>query len=669
MSSQNSIALPFSTIFTLIDSHSQVGMGVIKCSSGGTNESPGSDVNCESGSGQICKKDNSSYHVGAFSSNEANNGALLWSFELVYKVSGSGLYSQFINYGDYVRIRNYHPDFTKNCTSDTTSSCIAYYITSPECGSDTNHPMYMSSSKNSNQIFKLTTQPSKQEIDGSPTPSGAQIAFEQRGTVSPWEGNFLYTNATNTSGWVMSLNSSESSLWTLAPTYGVCFLPSEWDQNMYYISGLEWGDENYGKLFVANDCSDIPSCSTSEYDSSPMEAEPSAAGARYIVPWAHNWTSCLSFVCPPDEVMNCPYFCKGNWNDQISNTYNQTMCCSGLLSSSNTCHPSYCPQNTGGIPNKNSAYGSGAVTCAEIMTEECTPENWSGENSSQAYLQQACDSFITQAPSSPAQTVAQAAVESFYAKGSGNDPTTDSLFVRKAIDLCNLFPGMCDETLTKTCKKYQWSDLDPEKWISSSRASFDPYGTNLIDTCGCFMEFDQYVCEDENGTPDSTCKSGSGRVSRTCNAVCGMPNAVKPFDSDTEEFEQCGGATCIIDQVTFDQVNSSSGGFSLTQACSESGQGPYICYLGNDINLEGSGYGNVEIQQNCDVCYIFDPNDTAQRPIQVDCAGGGHLTPPSPPDIPQIVGNAVSFGQNLKWYLLVAGIIVILAMVIVLFML
>ena len=93
MSSPNSIALPYSTIFTLIDSHSQVGMGVVKCSSGGTNESPGSNTNCESGSGQICKKDNSYYHVGSFSSNEANNGALLWSFELVSKVSGSGISS------------------------------------------------------------------------------------------------------------------------------------------------------------------------------------------------------------------------------------------------------------------------------------------------------------------------------------------------------------------------------------------------------------------------------------------------------------------------------------------------------------------------------------------------------------------------------------------------
>jgi hypothetical protein len=296
------------------------------------------------------------------------------------------------------------------------------------------------------------------------------------------------------------------------------------------------------------------------------------------------------------------------------------------------------------------------------MMVNCTYKNWSEPDSENTYKSDACDSYIANGDPSASSSVALQAVTDFledYTPKSGrNHP-----FSRKLITLCSQFPGLCDDILTDSCSSYKWSDLEPNQYTGGEN---DENGTNLIDTCGCFLPFDQYICRDENGNVSKNCEAGQGRISRTCGTICGMPNAIKPIDPNTSEFETCGegqGTTCVIDKVTFDSVDSSNGGFSLTQACSEAGVGPYICYLGNDIDLNGTGFGNVSIQQNCDICYTFDPNDTSKEPIRVNCSGNNssYIQGPVRGETDK---NKIEIIGKLKWIFLGVGIIILIVFIV-----
>lgn len=596
--------LSYATLFNFILGGYDEGpaaMGVIHCD-GETNATLGSSSVCSVGSDMLCST-SAKYYLGMVTTGQASNPDISISLELVSSSSGD---TQNIYYNDMVRIVGHHPDFEgTNWYVTADSSCT------------TRRALYFTPSDNLNyQTFRITTQPGQASmLGGTGLVNGSSFTFRQESSDSDWNSNYLYASDI-TNGWVWSLGTSiiHSTVWSAGSIYSEdCVAPSIWDQGMYYASEMSWGDPNYGDLTKADICDSKSDneCDTSKYiKQGYVPVGDGTAAANLTIPFSSQ-AGCAEFGCWPDgPTENCPVFCMSNWKEQTNNSEDLMTCCAGLISDSNHCHPSACPKNTQGFDIYDTGLCGGDSTCTSscpsIMTQQCTPDNWVSTNNSKAYMNGACDSYISQAPASQARQVAYNAVKTFY-EDDKNSPTSDSLFVRKSIDLCNLFPGLADDILTEVCSQYEATDLDPKKWNTPSRQSYDPDGTSLQLVCGCFLNSSEYVLDE------------SENVTRSCNAICGLPNGIRPLDSKTGDFEVCGGTTCVISNLTFDNVNSSEGSFSLNQACAQSGDGPFLCYLGDDIDLSGSGYGNIQIQQNCDKCFIFDPNDTSQPPTEISC--------------------------------------------------
>ena len=605
----------YDAIFMLINPAFSVAAGVIECQKGKIINSSGaaSSTFCSS----LCSSDNTNFFMSVYNTKESQNLAVTFSFTIL---SSYGNDSSNIYYGDIVKLKVNHQNLDKNKGP--------YYANYSNCGED-----YSLIPSISNYIsFKITTPPGQGSIDGTPLNSSSHLALEDYDN----SGSFLFLDTstgrvvvTSDYGNNNDITASTNWLFTVISS-STCFAPDISDYNLYHPDGFSGiGDKNYGEILITE--GGCPSGTKQIGDCSDS-----------------NWKG----MCAPFQMRGIPsnpaIICQSEWSTQTTNPTNQIMCCSGLWASSDKCHPYYCPQYTGTVP----VHHGDDTSCPNIMLNACSTTDSSG-NINWMNNEDACDNYSTVGDLNSAKAIVEKAVSNFYSTHDLKNKTDrENPFVRKAINLCNLFPGACDVTLTNQCNKFTWDDLDPEKYSGEENNSD---GTNLIDTCGCFLPSEQYVL------------SSQDRITRPCNTICGMPNAIKPYDPNTPaNTEQCGGTTCVIDSVTFNSVDSSNGGFSLTQACSQSGNGPFICYLGNDINLDNSGYGNVQIQQNCDECYIFDPTDTSKPPEKVNCAGsGGGGSPPSSGQAIPVINfqTILASAKSLKWVLLGGGIFIIILLI------
>lgn len=613
----------YDSIFMLINPTYNVAAGVIECKKGKIVNSPGGNSStCSS----VCSSDNTDFFMSYYSTNEGQNLAITFNFVKVSgeagyllgeaKISGNSDDSN-IYYGDYVKLQIKHQNL---------SSGTAYYASYSNCGQS--YPLVPSSR---NYIsFKITTPPGQNSIDGTPLNSSSHISLLDEGNLG-----FLFLDTSSGGGLIVKSNCTSSDvaetnwLFTIISSSS-CFAPDISDYSLYHPDGYDGvGDLNYGKILITD--GGCPS------------------GTKQIGTCPDNsWKG----MCAPFQMQGVPanpaIICQSEWSTQTTNPTNQMMCCSGLWASSDKCHPYYCPQNTGTVP----VHHGSDTSCPEIMLNACSTSD-SSNDMNWMNNEDACDNYAAVGDLPSAKGIVSKAVSTFYKSHDlSNKSDRENPFVRKAINLCNLFPGACDDTLTSQCSQFTWADLDPEQYQNESN---NPNGTNLIDTCGCFLPSDQYVL------------SSQDNITKPCNTICGMPNAVKPYDSSTPaNTEQCGGTTCVIDSVTFNSVDSSNGGFSLTQACSQSGSGPFICYLGNDIDLDNTGYGNVQIQQNCDECYIFDPSDTSKQPEKVNCAGSGSSGPiPSNGTVSPVINfqTILTSAKSIKWVLLGGAIFIIILLV------
>lgn len=634
--------ISYDSIFHLFLPVENIFMGAIDCSNNG----------CDG----VCSSDSSQYHTISYSSlkdTETN-----FSFEATSNVRDG----KYVYYGDYVKILSQYSPLRKK----------GYYITASDC-STTNYPSKISNSNETvYQTFKVTVPPGVKNRDGNPLVDGGMLALKMETKDGDlWNNTYLYYNPSKTGTWVFQYPStskeSQHSTWSLTTVYNPnsCGRPSPTDQNMFHADGSNYGDKNYGE--VKSDCRNTIQGHPSTPDGMEVfkiDGKDSICGIGTcfgdfsgVCEVFGKDTSLLSSAacgnfdkaCGCGTWTSCPtarWGFIGKWEPQTQTSKNQIMCCGGKWSSSDNCHPYYCPQNTGSF-NLNDKDGG---SCPNIMSASCTAENWSKQyldpSSEDAYIGQACDSYVSLGDKESAKNVVKKTVKDFY---TSNKPTDDHPFVRKSVELCSLFPGACDDTLKNVCSVYTNEDLDTKKW---SGRQWDKEGTNLLDICGCFLNNDQYLCYDKDGNYDPECK---GNIGRTCNTFCNFPNSVKPYDPLTGGVEQCGGTTCVITGVTFNEINSTGGAFSINQNCNSSGPGPYVCYLGNDIDIDANkaSIGNIQINQNCEKCFIYDVNDPSVPAIEIDCNRGG--TSPSPSTEFSLFNFLKS---NEKWVLLAIGLLV-----------
>lgn len=312
------------------------------------------------------------------------------------------------------------------------------------------------------------------------------------------------------------------------------------------------------------------------------------------------------------------FICTSNWDSPSYSSGNNTVnCCAGISTSTFSCLPSQCPQNPG------SADPYDTTGCQGSMAQACTPSTWApgGQYETQ------CDQYAAQTSTSGckgnpnvvpacqsidncgAQLVCNAVWNLYNTVPSGQTspptPTSSDPFIPKAITLCSKFPGACDSILSQVCSSYTTTDFNPQNWTGNP---VDPNGTNLIQTCGCFLPQSQYVT--------------TGGMNTACNTTCAFPGAIPITDSDGNTI-RCSGTSCAIDDTTISVINSTLGGINISQTCNgcSGSSGACVCYI---TVPSVTGQAAVDISQNCGTCFYFDPQ--TQTATQVPCGSNSGQT-------------------------------------------
>jgi hypothetical protein len=189
------------------------------------------------------------------------------------------------------------------------------------------------------------------------------------------------------------------------------------------------------------------------------------------------------------------------------------------------------------------------------------------------------------------------------------DPTIEDV-----VDVCQEYPGSCDNVLNQFCAGFTRSDLAENP--------------NLAKLCGCFMsdeEYDKYT--------------GSFGVEPICDPACVIQSTIKPRDPANEFGNlNCTQSVCVIDDVTISVLGqTTTGDINFAQACSACSGGGCVCSI-SDVSITAveSTIGNVNFDQNCGGPPTCFQRDATGIPREVPCsvlesAGGSDSTASTSP--------------------------------------
>lgn len=413
-----------------------------------------------------------------------------------------------------------------------------------------------------------------------------------------------------------------------------CGRPARNNYSVFATQEGQYGDKNYGYI---TPCETVAQCS-SGYTAVPNTwcASATPGGNPVTSPACSIMQSQCVLGLNPNQVPTQNFVCQSNWSSPAYSA-NMVNCCSGLASSSDVCAPETCAASD---PSTNNP-STGASGCHDTMLAFCTPDNWTSSSVSWQGLnipgEVACDTYAKTVNSevkvdgqhTSAQALIRNAIQTFYAPGSGNTPQTPHPFVQKAIVLARQNPGLVDDILTNVCSQYKRGDL-----VVGPKTPTDPNRTNLIQTCGCFLPASEYYTDPQTNV--------------ACDTLCAYPGAI-PKGNGQGAALQCGGTTCVINNVAVDLLNSNGGSIDFSQVCGNcqsngTSSGPCRCLFGdNSVSVIGNGsIAGVQVADKCGECFNMTQNSDGTFSLsKVDC---GSIPPPTPSG-----GGTGIFGDIGKW--------------------
>lgn len=340
--------------------------------------------------------------------------------------------------------------------------------------------------------------------------------------------------------------------------------------------------------------------------------------------------------------------CERDWSKVMDNELSQVNCCSLASTSADDCDPSYCPNNT--------------WTCKDIMVDKCGL-NFNNWKSGGQYESQ-CDKYLATAPPEDASELIATAASSYFSsftpvQAANNGDT----FMNKLISMCNMYPGTCDDILRQTCNGLTSSDLDPNNYPDNNPA--------VMQVCGCFLEPSQYNLP-------SVCAKLPNSQKIACNTMCNFPNSVKPLNPATGELETCNTTECVIEDVTFNVINSTMGGINIDTVCtgcgttkSPCGENGCNCFFSNIVINEIGDSVPLKIDGVCGNCYIYNEDDPSET-YQIPCSQLGIVTPNYGGTEGGDTGgdtSGASSTRNWTMILLIAGIVIGLGLLLIAYIL
>lgn len=257
--------------------------------------------------------------------------------------------------------------------------------------------------------------------------------------------------------------------------------------------------------------------------------------------------------------------------------------------------------------------------------------------------------------------------ESCSGSNCGRDDSKDPFFKDTLPMMCNQQPGVCDNFLNYFCAQYSSQDIQNE--LSNGNYT-------LRNLCGCHLK-QQGSDESPPGpsSPEGAILNLQG-VQQTnspyndaitiggigCNPLC-----INSTLQNQGAGGKCETPQCVINDVTIDIINSSTGNINIGSVCGGCGDGQCSCYISdvsiNEINSTSNG---INILQECGQCYTYTGNDVSNA-TPVDCTtlqpssvdGGGGVQPPS--------SSLSSFIQNNKRLIIVILIVLLVVFSLIIF--
>lgn len=266
--------------------------------------------------------------------------------------------------------------------------------------------------------------------------------------------------------------------------------------------------------------------------------------------------------------------------DPNINAGDQALCCSSGLDCPNKakglpcCPKDLCPQND---------------ACGQVMIDSCNRTGYNG----------ACKFYIQNSPNEKMrQKVSQSLISNILSKN--NVPLDQQPELSTIAEICQgAPPGTCDGIMKAQCKNF-----------TREQIAANPL---LIRLCGCFMNSENYQrYKYLLGT------NSSGQLLTQCDPLC--MNAFADQPGTNCQFSPCNSPICIIDFSNKNVQEQWAAGNDISQTCIAVGTDPSKCFIGMSkeqakIYLSKS----VNIQQKCDLCFLWDPSNPSKDPIKLDC--------------------------------------------------
>nr|QBK86531.1 MAG: hypothetical protein LCMAC102_03260 [Marseillevirus LCMAC102] len=266
-------------------------------------------------------------------------------------------------------------------------------------------------------------------------------------------------------------------------------------------------------------------------------------------------------------------------------------------------------------PNYNPS--SQITACPVLMVDKCVGDWTSLE--CKAYL----SSFKNQ---ENARKTVQMAVRNYI---NSKDPpdfnpqrdSNDPFYTSTMPNLCQTVVGACDDVLYQYCAQFTRENIDNNKTLQK--------------LCGCHLS-------DGNPPPNAglNLKNVSFQpnqypypgIDSWCDPICRFSGTIEEAYQSNGMWNprECKSTTCILDNITVNEVNS-CGGFNIDMVCGGckgKTAGCSSCYISDVTANIINSCGKINLKQHCGSCYIFDQDNPAAAK-KVSC---GTLSPqPEPP--------------------------------------
>lgn len=258
---------------------------------------------------------------------------------------------------------------------------------------------------------------------------------------------------------------------------------------------------------------------------------------------------------------------------------------------------------------------------------------------------------------------------------SVRDDSTDPFFANIVPFSCNTISShytttggvSCDATLNEFCQQFSKDDIFGNGTVD------DTWDNTLMNMCGCHLLIN----------PSSAVPTGKGLLDLTApaqtvspyygvtngGAMAGIPGCDPAcINASIQSYTngECDQQQCIIDNITFDSVNSTIGPVTFNQNCTGGD-----CYIG-DIDVDSYNSlmsGKYSFTQQCKNCYMIEGgsiNNSKPIPCNNNNSGGGggnngggSVTPPSTPSTDDKGVWGKIFSKKIVWAIVILLLIVI----------